>query len=135
MFPVPNNTTKTSTMMGGWLFSIPETSKHKDLAWELITIMLDPDVLMPMLLKQGYLPTQKSIAEGNYSKEMKSTIPYYEELISLILYAPKVNPIFLNIPKFQDHIRTAIEEVIKERNPKQSLDKAAEDSMKVLGWK
>lgn len=134
MFPVPNNTTKTSTMMGGWLFSIPETSKHKDLAWELITIMLDPDVLMPMLLKEGYLPTQKSVAEGIYSKEMKSTIPYYEDLISLIPYA-KGRPNIPEYPQIADHIRTAIEEVYQGADPKQSLDKAVEDSMKVLGWK
>ncbi|HET9774327.1 MAG TPA: hypothetical protein VFP25_05015, partial [Nitrososphaeraceae archaeon] len=117
-----------------WLFSIPETSKHKDLAWELITIMLDPDVLMPMLLKEGYLPTQKSIAEGIYSKEMKSTIPYYEELISLIPYA-KGRPNIPEYPQIADHIRTAIEEVYQGADPKQSLDKAVEDSMKVLGWK
>ena len=38
-------------------------------------------------------------------------------------------------PQIADHIRTAIEEVYQGADPKQSLDKAVEDSMKVLGWK
>src|SRR5918998_3588765 len=39
MFPVPNQTIQTSTMMGGWELAIPSTSQNSDLAWELITIM------------------------------------------------------------------------------------------------
>lgn len=133
MFPVPNNTTKTSTLMGGWLLGIPETSKHKDLAWELITILLEPKILVPMLLEQGYLPTQKSIAEGNYSKELSSSIPYYDELISLIPYG-EGRPNIPEYPQIADDIRTAIEEVYQGAAPKQALDKAVESSKKVLGW-
>ena len=33
--------------------------------------MLDPDTLAPMLHEFGYLPTQKSIGEGPYSKLFK----------------------------------------------------------------
>ena len=32
MFPVPNAANQTSTIMGGLILSIPETSTHKDLA-------------------------------------------------------------------------------------------------------
>jgi multiple sugar transport system substrate-binding protein len=42
-------------MMGGWILSIPESSVNKDLAWELLTIMLEPEVLAPMLHEYGYL--------------------------------------------------------------------------------
>jgi multiple sugar transport system substrate-binding protein len=28
-------------MMGGWELAIPQISKNKDLAWELLTIMVD----------------------------------------------------------------------------------------------
>ena len=56
-FPVPNNTVQTTTMMGGWQLSIPSTSTQKDLAWELITIMLEPEILAPWLQQYGYLPT------------------------------------------------------------------------------
>ena len=43
MFPVPNENNKTATMMGGWILSVPETSTNKDLSWELLTIMLEPE--------------------------------------------------------------------------------------------
>jgi len=43
MFPVPTGINQTSTMMGGWELAIPQTSKNKDLAWELITLMVDPE--------------------------------------------------------------------------------------------
>ena len=134
MFPVPNiSNTNTSTLMGGWLLSIPETSQNKELAWELITIMLEPEVLIPMLLQQGYLPTQKSIGEGAYSEKLKSTIPYYEELVSLISLG-KGRPNIPEYPIVAEHIRNAIEQVYNGMDPKQALDEASKQSAKALGW-
>lgn len=134
MFPVPNiSNTNTSTLMGGWLLSIPETSENKELAWELITIMLEPDVLIPMLLQHGYLPTQKSIGEGPYSEKLKSTIPYYEELISLISLG-EGRPNIPEYPIVAEHIRNAIEQVYNGMDPKQALDEASKQSAKALGW-
>ena len=134
MFPVPNiSNTNTSTLMGGWLLSIPETSENKELAWELITIMLEPDVLIPMLLQHGYLPTQKSIGEGPYSEKLKTTIPYYEELISLISLG-KGRPNIPEYPIVAEHIRNAIEQVYNGMDPKQALDEASKQSTKALGW-
>jgi len=134
MFPVPNiSNTNTSTLMGGWLLSIPETSENKELSWELITIMLEPDVLIPMLLQHGYLPTQKSIGEGPYSEKLKSTIPYYEELISLISLG-KGRPNIPEYPIVTEHIRNAIEQVYNGMDPKQALDEASKQSAKALGW-
>ena len=88
MFPVPTEGTPTASIMGGWLLSIPETSIHKELAWELITIMLKPEILSPVLAKFGYLPTQISIGEGPYSGVLRNSIPYYDELINLICLWP-----------------------------------------------
>jgi multiple sugar transport system substrate-binding protein len=36
-------------MMWGWMISTPESSVNKELAWELLTVMLEPEVLAPML--------------------------------------------------------------------------------------
>jgi multiple sugar transport system substrate-binding protein len=121
-------------MMGGWMLSIPETSVNKDLAWELLTIMLEPEVLAPVLHEYGYLPTQQSIAEGPYSKLLNSSIPYYEELVSLIPDA-SVRPSIPEYPQIADHIRQAIDEVyygVKE--PRVALDDAAAKSALILGW-
>jgi multiple sugar transport system substrate-binding protein len=134
MFPVPNENTSTTTIMGGWELSIPNSAKNKDLAWELITIMLEPKILSPMLAKYGYLPTQVPIGEGPYSSELRKSIPYYDELISLILFG-KARPNIPEYPQIADHISEAIDDVYSgSKAPKQSLDDAAAKSAKALGW-
>jgi multiple sugar transport system substrate-binding protein len=134
MFPVPNKGNRTSTMMGGWVLSIPTISENKELAWELITIMLEPRILAPWLAEYLYLPTQKTIGEGNYSKLFERTLPYSQEMLSLIEFAHG-RPTIPEYPSIAEHIRQAINEVqygIKE--PKQALDDAAVKSAKTLGW-
>lgn len=134
MFPVPNIGHKTATMMGGWILGIPETSQNKDLAWELLTTMLDPQVLTPMLQKEGYLPTQKPIGEGPYAAILNSSIPYYKEMISMISIGHS-RPNIPEYPQIADNIRQSIDEVYYGmKDPKQALDEAAAKSAKVLGW-
>lgn len=134
MFPVPKEGDTSATMMGGWMLSIPETSKNKALSWELLTIMLQPDVLAPMLANYAYLPTQKPIAEGTYSTQLNSTIPYYKELISMLAIGHS-RPSIAEYPQIADNIRQAIDEVyLGVKEPKQALDDAAKKSAEVLGW-
>ena len=134
MFPVPKEGDTSATMMGGWMLSIPETSSNKALSWELLTIMLQPDVLAPMLAKYAYLPTQKPIAEGTYSTQLNSTIPYYKELISMLAIGHS-RPSIAEYPQIADNIRQAIDEVyLGAKEPKQALDDAAKKSAEVLGW-
>jgi multiple sugar transport system substrate-binding protein len=84
MFPVPNEKNQTSTLMGGWELAVPTTSAHKDLAWELMTIMLEPEILGPYLTKHANMPTQIPIGQGQYSEEPTKVVPYYNQLVSLI---------------------------------------------------
>ena len=135
MFPVPTLANKTSTLMGGWELSIPKTSTHKDLAWELITTMLKPDILAPWLSQNGFLPTQIPIGQGHtLNLTESSSFPYYNEMISLIPFGGS-RPSIPEYPIIAEHIRQAIDDVyygIKE--PKRALDDAATRSAKVLGW-
>jgi multiple sugar transport system substrate-binding protein len=136
MFPVPDNKTKTSTMMGGWELSIPVTSLHKNIAWEIIENMLKPEVLSPWLAKQGFLPTQTTLGQDTnpYANHLRKSIPFYDDMISMIPNG-RARP---NIPEYQaiaEHVKQALDEVfygIKE--PKQALDAAAAKSAKLLGW-
>jgi multiple sugar transport system substrate-binding protein len=134
MFPVPDNGSPTASIMGGWLLSIPQASKHKEIVWELITIILKPEILSPVLAKYGYLPTQVSIGEGPYSTALRSSIPYYDDLISLISFGHS-RPNIPEYPQIADHVRQAIDEVYAGlKTPKEALDDAAEKSAKSLGW-
>jgi multiple sugar transport system substrate-binding protein len=134
MFPVPNQANSSATLMGGWELSIPKTSKNKDLAWELITLILEPKILAPYLAKHGNLPTQVAIGEGPYSSELSKSIPYYDELISMMKIG-RVRPSISQYPEIADHIRQALDEVFYNTSePKEALDKAAAKSAKALGW-
>jgi multiple sugar transport system substrate-binding protein len=134
MFPVPKSGDTSATMMGGWMLGIPQTSTNKALSWELLSIMVQPDVLAPMLEKYAYLPTQKPIAEGQYSDHLAKTIPYYKELISMLSIGHS-RPSISEYPQIADNIRQAIDEVyLGVKEPKQALDDAARKSAEVLGW-
>ena len=134
VFPVPDASVQTTTMMGGWQFSIPSTSTQKDLAWELITIMLEPEIFAPWLQQYGYLPTQSSIGEGPYSTQLRQSIPYYQEMISMIEVGGS-RPSIPEYSKIATHIKQAMDEVFSgAKEPKQALDDAAAKSAKVLGW-
>jgi len=136
MFPVPDNKTKNSTLMGGWVISIPVTSSNKNVAWEIIEQLLEPEILSPWLAKQGFLPTQITLGQGatSYSDNLRKSIPFYDDMISIIPTGGS-RP---NIPEYQDiaeHIRQALEEVFYNiKEPKQALDDAAVKSAKALGW-
>ncbi|NAL78320.1 extracellular solute-binding protein [Nitrososphaera sp. AFS] len=136
MFPVPSGINQTSTMMGGWEFGIPKTSTHKDLAWELIKIMLEPDVLSPWIATQGLIPTQISIGQGpgTYAEQLRKSIPFFDEMVSMIPHG-QARPSVPEYPAIAQHIRQAIDEVSYGlKDPKQALQDAAAKSAKVLGW-
>jgi multiple sugar transport system substrate-binding protein len=134
MFPVPDESTETSTLMGGWEFGIPVTSAHKDLAWELITIMLEPQILGPYLTKHANMPTQISIGEGQYSLEPRKVVPYYVQLVSMIPHGG-TRPSIPEYPQIAEFIKEALDAVYYDKaSPQEALDDAAEKSAKALGW-
>jgi multiple sugar transport system substrate-binding protein len=136
MFPVPSNETQTSTLMGGWQFNIPVTSSHKNLAWELIELILQPQVLSPWIAQQGYLPTQTIIGEGPgpYAEELRKSIPFYDEMVSVIPEGGS-RPSIPEYPQIAIHVREAINQVYNgTKEPEEALDEAAAKSAKVLGW-
>src|ERR671923_1384439 len=133
MFPVPNQTIQTSTMMGGWELAIPSTSQNNALAWELITFMAQPEILGPFIQQYGYLPTQHTLGEGPSSEPLKQSIPYFDEMVSMIPYG-RSRP---NIPEYQaiaEDIHQAIQQVYNgTASPKEALDMAAANSAATLG--
>ena len=136
MFPVPDNKTKTSTMMGGWELSIPATSLHKNIAWEIIENMLKPEVLSPWLAKQGFLPTQTTLGQDTnpFADHLRKSIPFYDDMISMIPTG-RGRPNIAEYQAIADHVREALDEVFYGiKQPKQALDDAAAKSAKVLGW-
>jgi multiple sugar transport system substrate-binding protein len=135
MFPVPGEDTQTSTLMGGWEFSIPTTSTHKDLAWKLLTLMIEPKTLGPWLVEHRLLPTQVAIGEGESRIGTSTLFPYYEEMISVIPFAG-FRPNIPEYPQIAHYIKEAIDAVYYgTKDPKDALDDAAAKSAIAIGWR
>src|SRR5918999_335822 len=135
MFPVPNQTIQTSTMMGGYELSIPSTSQNSDLSWELITIVAQPEILGPFLQEHGYLPTQRTLGEGPASEPLKESVPFFEEMVSMIPYG-RSRPSLAEFPEIAEHIHQAIQQVYNgSALPEDALNAAAAKSADSLGWK
>lgn len=135
MFPVPSlNNTGSTTTLGGWLLGIPQTSTNKDLAWELITIIEELEIMAPFHEKCGWLPTQIPIGNGPYAIDLNNTIPYYEKLISMLSTA-RTRPNIPEYPQISEYILEAINQVYNGiRQPGEALDEAAAKSAVALGW-
>ncbi|HKU50165.1 MAG TPA: extracellular solute-binding protein [Nitrososphaera sp.] len=134
LFPVPHEGEASATLMGGWLFAIPQASNNKEGAWEFLTTMLEPDVITTILKQDGYLPTQIPIGEGKYAPAMRDSLVYYDELTSMLSIG-RVRPNIVEYPEIAGHIRDAINEVYSgEKLPQQALDDAAARSAESLGW-
>jgi multiple sugar transport system substrate-binding protein len=135
MFPVPNQTIQTSTMMGGFELAVPSTSQHSDLSWELITIMAQPEILGPFIQQFAYLPTQHTLGEGPASEPLKESIPFYEEMVSMIQHGGS-RPNIPEYPAIAEDIHQAIQQVYNgSASPQEALDMAAAKSAATLGWK
>jgi multiple sugar transport system substrate-binding protein len=133
-FPVPSLNNSGSTLLGGWLIGVPQTSTNKDLAWELITIILEPEIMAPFHVKYGWLPTQIPIGNGPYAQDLNETIPYFEELISTLSIA-RARPNIPEYPQIEEDILGAINQVYNgTKQPEEALDEAAAKSAEALGW-
>ena len=134
MFPVPNQTVATSTMMGGWELAIPSTSQNSDLSWELITIMAEPEILAPFLRENGFMPTQRILGAGQFSEQSRESNPFFGEMVSMIPDG-RSRPNIPEYPEIAEHIRQAIQQVYNgSASPKEALDIAAARSADSLGW-
>jgi multiple sugar transport system substrate-binding protein len=134
MFPVPDQTTQTSTMMGGWQLAVPTTSQNSELAWELITIIAEPEILGPFLEEYGYLPTQRALGEGSGSHPIAESIPFFEEMVSMIPFGQS-RPNIPEYPEISEHVYQAILQVYNgSASPEDALNIAAAKSANYLGW-
>jgi multiple sugar transport system substrate-binding protein len=63
-----------------------------------------------------------------------TSFPYYEEMISMILFGHS-RPNIPEYPEIANHIKQAIDDVYNgTKEPKQALDDAAAKSARLLGW-
>lgn len=95
--------------------------------------MTSPEVLTNMLKQTGYLPTQISIGEGQYAAPMNSSIPYYDEMIPMLLLA-KSRPVIPEFPEIDQYVTQSLTQICNgTKEPSMALNDAAPKSAKLLG--
>jgi multiple sugar transport system substrate-binding protein len=72
--------------------------------------MLEPDVLLPMFNQTGYIPIQKIMMNGTYFQTLNESVPYFDELVSMVFMRPTRTNI-PQYPRIADCIRVALNEV------------------------
>ena len=105
----PREGDQTATLMGTARFAIPETSSNKDVAWEFLTAMVEPDVIVTILKQDGYLPTQIPIGEGQFAGTMRESLSYYD-VYGLDAKCWSHSTYLVEYPEISAHIRDAINE-------------------------
>jgi multiple sugar transport system substrate-binding protein len=96
--------------------------------------MAEPEILGPFLQEYGYLPTQKALGEGPSSQPLKESIPYFEEMVSMIPFG-RSRPNIPEYPEIAEHVDQAIQQVYNgTASPKDALNAAAAKSAESLGW-
>jgi multiple sugar transport system substrate-binding protein len=96
--------------------------------------MASPDILTNMLNHTGYLPTQISIGQGQYAARVNSSIPYYDDMISMIQLA-RSRPVIPEFPEIDLYITKSLSDVCSRiKEPTQALNDAAAKSANLLGW-
>jgi multiple sugar transport system substrate-binding protein len=101
----------------------------------LVTILAQPEILTPFLQEYGYLPTQKVIGDGPSSQPLKESVPFFEEMVSMIPYG-RSRPNLAEYPEIAEHIHQAIQQVYNgTASPEDALDMAASKSADTLRWK
>ncbi len=96
--------------------------------------MASPEILGPFLQEYDYLPTQHVLGDGPSSEPLKQSVPYFEEMVSMIPYG-KSRPNVAEYPEILEDVYEAINQVYNgTKQPEEALDEATAKSARVLGW-
>jgi multiple sugar transport system substrate-binding protein len=80
------------------------------------------------------LPTQRTLGDGPSSEPLKESIPYFEQMVSMMPYG-RSRPNIAEYPQIIEDIHQAIQQVYNgSATPENALDVAAARSAQALGW-
>jgi multiple sugar transport system substrate-binding protein len=115
---------------GGWLLTVNDSSKYKDLAWEYITMVTDGQNALPFDYAQSVIPVRKSVIKKY--KNGFSKYPY-SQVVASAYAVTHFRPWVPQYTKFVEQIYTAIEKAVAgKETPKAALDAAAAKTNKIL---
>jgi multiple sugar transport system substrate-binding protein len=120
---------KSSSCTGPSSYAIMSTSPHKDEAWELIKFLTSPEVTKTVFIETKVPGGHSSVFED---PEVKPLIPFYKTFLEQLKYAGS-RPSIPAYSKIAEKIILYLHKALTlEMTPKEALDKAAEEVIKIL---
>jgi multiple sugar transport system substrate-binding protein len=119
-----------STSSGGWIAGVTRDSKHPDLAFEFLKMVVDTRNMADYCIFGQKIPTRKSMLplEPEFTKE----IPYFNVAKDVLPYT-HFRPPIPEYMKISAEIVDAIQKALTlEATPKEALDKAADNTNDIL---
>ncbi len=121
--PVPSGG-KPATGSGGWIAGITRDSKHPDIAYEYLKLVVDPQNMAQFCILDAKIPTRKSMLP--MEKDFAEAIPYYS-VAAEVLPTTHFRPPIPEYTKLSAEIVTGIQKALTlEARPKDALDRAAQ---------
>jgi ABC-type glycerol-3-phosphate transport system substrate-binding protein len=127
--PVPPGG-KPATGSGGWIAGITRDSKHADLVWEYLKMVVDPPNMSKFCINNASLPVRKSMLA--MAQDFSQAIPYYN-VAAQVLPTTNFRPPIPEYTKISAELVTAIQKALSmEAQPKEALDQAARKADEIL---
>ena len=127
--PIPQGG-KPATGSGGWIAGITRDSKHADLAYEYLKMVVAPENMAQFCILNANIPTRKSMLK--MEDDFTEAIPYYS-VAAEVLPTTHFRPPVPEYTKMSAEIVTAIQRALSlEASPKEALDRAAQKADEIL---
>jgi len=127
--PIPAGGTP-ATGSGGWIAGITRDSKHADLVWEYLKMVVDPQNMAKFCIANASIPTRKSMLA--MEKDFGQAIPYYN-VAAQVLPTTHFRPPIPEYTKLSAEIVTGIQKALSlQAQPKEALDQAARKTDEIL---
>ncbi len=127
--PVPPGG-QLATGSGGWIAGITRDSKHPDLVFEYLKMVVDPQNMSRFNIADANLPTTK--ASMQFESEFAQAIPYFN-VASQVLPVTHFRPPIPEYTKISAEIVDAIQQALSlQATPQAALDRAAEKVNAIL---
>lgn len=140
--PAPVKDTEDAGWLYSWSLAIPQTSEHKDAAWDFISWMTNPDYMKLVGEKVGWervppgsrlstyeLPGYAEVSEA-YAKPTLSAMAGASQETSMVLPVPYTGLQFVGIPEFQDLGTRVAQQISAAIAGQKSVDEALDQAQR-----
>lgn len=116
-----------ATILGGDNWAITATSKHKDIAWDIIKFSQKPEYLKPLLIEGARIPSRKDLINDDYWQ----TDQYMKIFADQHQYA-KARAYGPNYPKISEAVQDMVQQTVTGVKSPEDAVKEATDKIKPL---